>query len=78
MNGTSVAGLFCQMRKVFYSVLPEEVLGPLLCADERAALMRAVGFSDHQICAFNDLLAASGGAFAESGLPEDLLYELNE
>ena len=44
------------MRKAFYSVLPEEVLGPLLCADERASLLRAVGFNDQQI---NDLCMES-------------------
>ena len=77
-NGTSTAGLLCDKRKAFYSVLPEEVLGPLLCADERAALLRAVGFNDQPIGDFNDILAASGGALAEAGLPEDLLCALNE
>ena len=65
------------MRKAFYAVLFEEVLGPFLCADERVALLRAVGFSDQRIGNVNDILVAAGEALTEVGLPEDLQCALN-
>ena len=83
-RGTSAVGLLCDLRrlvcdlrKAFYSALPEEVLGPLFCMQERAALLLAVGFNEQQADDFNRILAASGGALHEAGLPEDLLGALN-
>ena len=57
--------------------MPEAVLGPLLCPHERAALLLAVGFTTRQVAESNDILAATGGASAEAGLPHDLLLALN-
>ena len=46
--GISATVLYCDLRKAFYSVVPEAVLGPLLCPHERAALLLAVGFATQQ------------------------------
>ena len=67
-----------QEESCFYSVLPEEVLGPLLCVDERVVLLRAVGLSDQQIGDLNYILAASGGALTKAGLRAGLLCALTE
>ena len=77
-EGISAAGLFCDLRKAFYSVLPEEALGPLITADERAELLQAFGFSAQQIADFTNLLLFSGGLLYEAGVPEDLLEALNQ
>ena len=77
-EGISVAGLFCDLRKAFYSVLPEEALGPLITAEERAALLQDVGFSLQQIADFTSLLLLSGGLLHEAVIPEDLLKVLNQ
>ena len=77
-EGISAAGLFCDLRKAFYSVLPEEALGPLITADERAELLQAFGFSPQQIADFTNLLLFSGGLLYEAGVPEDLLEALNQ
>ena len=66
------------MRKAFYAVLPEEALGPLLCAAARVELLRAVGFTEQQAASFNDVLFSSGGILAEAGIPADLLAALND
>ena len=77
-EGISAAGLFCDLRKAFYSVLPEEALGPLITAEERAALLKAVGFTPQQIDDFTSLLMITGGLLYEAGIPEDLLEALNQ
>ena len=77
-KGISAAGLFCGLRKAFYSVLPEEALGPLITAEERAALLDAVGFTPQQMDDFTNLLMLTGGILYEAGIPEDLLEALNQ
>ena len=77
-RGISAAGLFCDLRKAFYSVLPEEALGPLITAEERAALLYAAGFSSQQIDDFTNLLKHTGEILFEAGIPEDLLEALNK
>ena len=77
-EGISTTSLFCVLRKAFYSVLPEEALGPLITAEERAALLKAVGFTPQQIDDFTSLLMITGGLLYEAGIPEDLLEALNQ
>ena len=55
-HGLSAAGLFCDLMKALYSVLREEPPGPLLCAEERAAVLKAAGLSNPQVAAVNDML----------------------
>ena len=59
-------------------MLSEEALGPLITAEERAALLKAVGFTPQQIDDFTSLLMITGGLLYEAGIPEDLLEALNQ
>ncbi len=66
--GVAAAAVFVDLRAAFYTVLVEELLGPLLVAEARAAALQHAGLTLVEAAAFETLYIEHGPRISAGGL----------